>query len=226
MQCRVWNHAHKLFTLCYTNGSSACLALWMDPSSTHAWLCNTMCWSSGKQCFTEFQHIFLTVASSLYTIYQKKKCTAGNVAADLQRKKSLSIGQLAGLPWPTPGFQVFAWNFSCFETLSFYRWQQTASVVLLEVMRSLCSFSRKRLSNTHHPLKYKWHSVKKKKNRNAGTSLVVHWLRLHVSNAGDVGSIPGQGTKVPHATVLAKRLKKRNKNRNAYKCFPSGHTDY
>ena len=148
MQCRVWNHAHKLFTLCYTNGSSACLALWMDPSSTHAWLCNTMCWSSGKQCFTEFQHIFQTVASSLYTIYQKKKCTAGNVAADLQRKKSLSIGQLSGLPWPTPGFQVFAWNFSCFETLSFYRWQQTASVVLLEVMRSLCSFSRKSLPNT------------------------------------------------------------------------------
>jgi len=32
-----------------------------------------------------------------------------------------------------------------------------------------------------------------------GTSLVVQWLRLHASNARDMGSIPGQGTKIPHA---------------------------
>ena len=38
--------------------------------------------------------------------------------------------------------------------------------------------------------------------------LVVQWLRLHVSNAGDLGSIPGRGTrlhfsklKIPHATM-------------------------
>ena len=29
----------------------------------------------------------------------------------------------------------------------------------------------------------------------AGTSLVVQWLRLHDPNAGDSGSIPGQGTR-------------------------------
>ena len=28
-----------------------------------------------------------------------------------------------------------------------------------------------------------------------GTSLVLHWLRLHTPNAGDLGSIPGQGTR-------------------------------
>ena len=28
-----------------------------------------------------------------------------------------------------------------------------------------------------------------------GTSLVVQWLRLHIPNAGDPGSIPGQGTR-------------------------------
>ena len=28
-----------------------------------------------------------------------------------------------------------------------------------------------------------------------GTSLVVQWLRLHVPNAGGLGSIPGQGTR-------------------------------
>ena len=32
-----------------------------------------------------------------------------------------------------------------------------------------------------------------------GTSLVVQWLRLHTSNAGGAGLIPGQGTKIPHA---------------------------
>ena len=29
--------------------------------------------------------------------------------------------------------------------------------------------------------------------------MVVQWLRLHASNLGGVGSIPGQGTKIPHA---------------------------
>ena len=32
-----------------------------------------------------------------------------------------------------------------------------------------------------------------------GNSLAVQWLRLCASNAGSMGSIPGQGTKIPHA---------------------------
>ena len=32
------------------------------------------------------------------------------------------------------------------------------------------------------------------KNNHMGTSQVVQWLRLHVPNAGDLGSIPGQRT--------------------------------
>ena len=32
-----------------------------------------------------------------------------------------------------------------------------------------------------------------------GISLAVQWLRLHASNAVGLGSIPGQGTKIPHA---------------------------
>ena len=35
--------------------------------------------------------------------------------------------------------------------------------------------------------------------RTLGTSLVVQWLSILPSNAGDRGSIPGQGTKIPHA---------------------------
>ena len=31
-----------------------------------------------------------------------------------------------------------------------------------------------------------------------GTFLAVQWLRLHTPNAGDMGSIPGQETKIPY----------------------------
>lgn len=32
-----------------------------------------------------------------------------------------------------------------------------------------------------------------------GTSLMVQWLRHCVSKAGDTGSTPGWGTRIPHA---------------------------
>ena len=65
-----------------------------------------------------------------------------------------------------------------------------------------------------------------------GTSLVVQWLRLHTPNAGDPGSIPGQGTrcrmpqlsihmpqvKVPHATTgLANRTKQQQQKHKSRK---------
>ena len=42
-----------------------------------------------------------------------------------------------------------------------------------------------------------------------GTSLVVQWLRLHASTAGGGGSIPGQGTKIPHALGHGQKKKKK-----------------
>ena len=41
-----------------------------------------------------------------------------------------------------------------------------------------------------------------------GTCLVVQWLRLCAAKAGVRGSIPGQGTKILHAT---KNFKKKTK---------------
>ena len=35
------------------------------------------------------------------------------------------------------------------------------------------------------------------RNAGAGTSLAVQWLRLHVSTTGDMGSVSGQGSKIP-----------------------------
>ena len=40
------------------------------------------------------------------------------------------------------------------------------------------------------------------------TSLVVQWLRLHTSNAGDAGLIPGWETRIPFATWCSEKKKK------------------
>ena len=51
------------------------------------------------------------------------------------------------------------------------------------------------------------------KNRGAmGTSLAVQWLRFRASSAGGAGSIPGLGTKIPHA-ARPKKLKKKKKKK-------------
>ena len=43
--------------------------------------------------------------------------------------------------------------------------------------------------------------------RKGGTSLAVQWLRLCTSTAGGLGSNPGQGTKILHATWCCQREK-------------------
>ena len=43
-----------------------------------------------------------------------------------------------------------------------------------------------------------------------GTSLVNQWLKLGISNEGVTDSIPGWGTKIPHA---AKDCQKKKKNK-------------
>ena len=52
------------------------------------------------------------------------------------------------------------------------------------------------------------------------TSLVVQWLRLHASTAGGTGSIPGQGTKIPHATQSSQK-----KKRLTWLCFTKEQND-
>ena len=45
-----------------------------------------------------------------------------------------------------------------------------------------------------------------------GTSLVVQWLRLHVSTAGGMGLIPGQGPKILYAVVQQKQKTKKEED--------------
>ena len=40
------------------------------------------------------------------------------------------------------------------------------------------------------------------------TSLLIQWLILYASKAGGTGSIPDQGTKIPHATWDGREVKK------------------
>ena len=48
--------------------------------------------------------------------------------------------------------------------------------------------------------------IKKKKDP-SGTSLAVQWLRLRAANAGGMDSIPGRGTKIPHAARCGQKIK-------------------
>ena len=45
--------------------------------------------------------------------------------------------------------------------------------------------------------------------KGVGDILVVWWLTLHSSNAGGMGSIPGQGVKIPHAVQRGQEIKKK-----------------
>ena len=45
----------------------------------------------------------------------------------------------------------------------------------------------------------------------AGTSLAVCRLRLRAPAAGDAGSIPGRGTKIPQAASHREKIKKKKK---------------
>ena len=47
------------------------------------------------------------------------------------------------------------------------------------------------------------------KDFNSGISLEVQWLGLHVSNAGSMDLIPGQGTKILCATRYSQEKKKK-----------------
>ena len=42
---------------------------------------------------------------------------------------------------------------------------------------------------------------------NLGTSLVVQWLKLHISTVGGTGLIPDHGTKILHATWHSQKNK-------------------
>ena len=63
----------------------------------------------------------------------------------------------------------------------------------------------------------------KDKEAEVGTSLAAHWLRLRTSKAGGVGLIPGQGTKILHATLCSQKKKSHcftfSGGKKSFKCF-------
>ena len=51
----------------------------------------------------------------------------------------------------------------------------------------------------------------REKKRVVGDFLLAGWLTLHSSSAGSMGSIPGQGIKIPHAVQCGPEIKKKKK---------------
>ena len=58
--------------------------------------------------------------------------------------------------------------------------------------------------------------IRKTESKYLGTSLTVQWLRPWAYNAWGVGSIPGQGTKIPHAMWSGQIKKKKSKYLDKY----------
>ena len=56
-------------------------------------------------------------------------------------------------------------------------------------------------NNETRQLSYTYTKINSKriKDLKVGTFFAVRWLRLHASTSGDMGLIPGQATKIPHA---------------------------
>ena len=77
------------------------------------------------------------------------------------------------------------------------------------------------ITTTHltFPLRY---LIDISKHEHGRTSLVVQWLTPHTPSAGGTGSIPGLGTKIPHA---ARCGQKKNKIKQKYfKNYEHGHS--
>ena len=53
---------------------------------------------------------------------------------------------------------------------------------------------------------------------------MVQWLRLHTYTAGDMGSIPGGGTKILHATWYGQKKGKRSRSGDTVKKSTKGVT--
>ena len=71
-------------------------------------------------------------------------------------------------------------------------------------MHSTCA------KNKNNPL-HNHHAKITSKKINTGTALMVQWLRFHASNAGCMGSIPGQGSSTCHVTKKYKINNRVNK---------------
>ena len=54
------------------------------------------------------------------------------------------------------------------------------------------------------------------------TSLAIQWLRLHTSNAGRVGSIPGWGTKISHALRCGQKQTNKKQNKTKPQIYVPG----
>ena len=83
------------------------------------------------------------------------------------------------------------------------RRSQTGTVI---VKTFTCVYDTLRLVQVHH--------LSQIKRRRRRSFLAVQWLRLYAPNAWGMGSVPGWGTKIPHATSPSQNKRTSNNNKN------------
>ena len=113
-----------------------------------------------------------------------------DVLGQLEHQGCCPAGVLVLLQLGMPSLQGFLWTFHQFHSMTHgIMWPTIGEVRVILLSLGSCCLSA--LPTTKTIL--------------SKTFLVVQWLRLHTSNAGDVDSIPGWGTKIPHATHHGKK---------------------
>ena len=91
----------------------------------------------------------------------------------------------------------------------------------LDIVRCVCLYLKKKIAGVKHLSDSNIKTVIKKYTE--GTSLAAQWLRLHAPNAGSTRSIPGGGTKIPHA---AQRGQKKKEKYTEGSCIVSSSTPF
>ena len=97
-----------------------------------------------------------------------------------------------GLSVPGKFFRSHTWSTYSLHTCRVFNHYLTITILL--IFDATKSKRNVKLFSCYHYL-----------HANTGTSLAVQWLRPRASTAGGMGSIPGWGTKIPHAVRCDKK---------------------
>ena len=155
------------------------------------WFLNARRWGdrvtallSGREEHTHLTKVFFKKHKPAHFYLHYKKVVVHSIKSDSSRPRGL---QHTRLPCPSVSPRVYSTSYPL-SRWCYKDW----------VGHSHCALS----------LLFDYERQTFFKNKSTVTSPVVQWLRLHAASAGDMGSIPSQGTKIPYATQSGQKIKK------------------
>ena len=164
-----------------------------------------------KNIRSHFQHVFIIVRAhnpctdNVCYRYTPRPRHAQEVRkAGFQHPGSVGVGE-GGHGWPRQA--AFHVSCRCFSR-ELYSLVPTPPERVVLNQKGAChpSFDKETIRNLFLPgvfwLQVTEHPPQKGSHR---ASLAIQWLRLCASSAGGTGSIPGRGTRIPHASWCTKR---------------------